>query len=74
MTGLTVMGFGGTWKSLRLFTRKVCDHGKQGLTGHPSRNLGDSSTDSIVDCEAHKGASEGTTVGGSLQASWPAVK
>lgn len=71
MTGLAVMGFGGIGKSLRLFTRKVHDHSQQGVTGHPSRHLGDSSN---VDYGDSQGASEGNNCGGSLQTLWPAAK
>lgn len=51
------------WKTLRLFTRKVLDRSKQGLTNNPCRNLEDSSTNRNVDYGDSLEASEGNNCG-----------
>lgn len=44
-----MMGFGDTWRTLGLWTRKVVECCKQGFVGHTSRSLGDSSAESNMD-------------------------
>lgn len=47
MTGLTVLFFGGIWKTFGLWTRKAVEYLKQVLLGHPTRSLEDSAQDGL---------------------------